>query len=83
MNISNAIRNVERVFMNFPDIASEEDIESFEIAVNALKKQKPMKVGVTHYHDGSIEESCRACYEIVTEAMNYCPYCGQAIDWED
>ena len=29
MKINNAIRNVERVFMNFPDIASEEDIESF------------------------------------------------------
>ena len=48
-----------------------------------LTKQKPMKVGVTHSHDWSVEDSCRACYESVTEAMNYCPYCGQAIDWED
>ena len=78
MNISNAIRNVERVFMNFPDIASEEDIESFEIAVEAMNKQDPMK---------PVNDRCK-CGEDVRnwtgdEAFNYCPNCGQAIDWEE
>ena len=94
MKISNAIRNVERVFMNFPDIASEEDIESFEIAVAAMKKQDPMKPvieqGAPSYYGGSgiCREycACPKCGEAVgrgDDKANYCPECGQKIDWED
>ena len=85
MKISNAIRNVELVFMNFPDIASEETIESFEIAVEAMEKQdpmKPMRKGKNRY--------CPNCDQwllwddaIPNEGDNYCGICGQKLDWED
>ena len=94
MKFSNAIRNVERVFMNFLDIASEETIESFEIAVEAMKKQMPMKPvieqGAPSYYGGSgiCSEycACPKCGEAVgrgDDKANYCPECGQKIDWED
>lgn len=90
MNISNAIRNVERVFMNFPDIASEEDIESFEISVEAMKKQMPMKPRFKRMPMSmclSIEEArfykvCGNCKEAL-DGGSYCPDCGQAIDWTE
>lgn len=83
MNISNAIRNVERVFMNFPDIASEEDIESFEIAVEAMNKQDPVRPVYDHRY---AEMCCAYCGNLVSgweESPDYCHQCGQAIDWED
>ena len=83
MKISNAIRNVELVFMNFPDIASEETIESFEIAVAAMNKQDPMKPTYDHRY---AETGCAFCGNMIggwEERPNYCPNCGQAIDWED
>lgn len=81
MDISNAIRNVERVFMNYPGIASEEDIESFEIAVEALAKQKPIRINAEYEYDGSLELSCGICGCEIYEKMNFCPNCGQRIDW--
>ena len=77
MKISNAIGNVERVFMNFPDIASEETIESFEIAVAAMEKQDPMKV---HGDDSCV---CGHDLGLDKPTPNYCPQCGQAIDWSE
>ena len=94
MKFSNAIRNVERVFMNFLDIASEETIESFEIAVEAMKKQMPMKPvieqGAPSYYGGTSicrdYYSCPKCGEEVgrgDDKANYCHDCGQAIDWTE
>ena len=83
---SRGMTNEEAIQLLYVSIGYEDSPEfdeSLRRAIHALKKQKPIKVGVTHYHDGSIEDSCRACYEIVTEAMNYCPYCGQKIDWSE
>ena len=83
MKFSNAIRNVERVFMNFLDIASEETIESFEIAVEAMKKQMPMKpkryIGEYEHENYPICPACGACIR----DDNFCFNCGQKIDWED
>ena len=83
MKISDAIRNVKLVFMNFPDIASEETIESFEIAVAAMEKQDPMKPTYDHRY---AEMGCAFCGNMIggrEERPNYCPNCGQAIDWSD
>lgn len=77
MKISNAIRNVERIFMNFPDIVSEEDIESFEIAVSAMEKQDPMKPV-----DKETEYACGQCDTHVAYKDDYCWHCGQKLDWE-
>ena len=78
MKISDAIRNVELVFINFPGIASEETIESFEIAVEAMNKQDPMYAGVL-----KMNCDCPACGETMEYEHNYCPECGQKLDWED
>ena len=92
MKFSNAIRNVERVFMNLLGIASEETIESFEIMAEAMKKQMPMKPvieqGAPSYYGGTSicrhYYSCPKCGEEVgrgDDRANYCPECGQKIDW--
>ena len=94
MKFSNAIRNVERVFMNFLDIASEETIDSFEIMVEAMKKQMPMKPvieqGAPSYYGGTSicrdYYSCPKCGDEVgrgDDKANYCHDCGQAIDWTE
>ena len=94
MKISNAIRNVERVFINFPDIASEETIESFEFAIAAMEKQDPMKPvieqGAPSYYGGAWicrdYCGCPKCGEEVgrgDDKANYCPECGQKIDWTE
>ncbi len=85
MKISNAIRNVERVFSNSPDIVSDETIESVEFALEAMNKQDPMKPvlkGKNLY--------CPNCDQwllwddaIPNEGDNYCGICGQKLDWED
>ena len=83
MKISDAIRNVKLVFMNFPDIASEEDIESFEIAVAAMEKQDPEKPTYDHRY---AEMGCSICGNLVggwEEQPDYCPQCGQKIDWTE
>ena len=83
MKISDAIRNVKLVFMNFPDIASEETIESFEIAVAAMEKQDPMKPTYDHRY---AEMCCSVCGSMMgggEEQPDYCPECGQKLDWED
>ena len=78
MKISDAIRNVELVFMNFPDIASEETIESFEIAVAAMEKQDPVYTRVP-----AMNCACPARGGTMEPEHNYCPNCGQAIDWSE
>ena len=78
MKIRDAIRNVELVFMNFPDIASEETIESFEIAVAAMEKQDPMYAGVL-----KMNCDCPACGETMEYEHNYCPECGQRLKWTE
>ena len=78
MKISDAIRNVKLVFMNFPDIASEETIESFEIAVAAMEKQDPVYAGVP-----AMNCACPACGETMEYEHNYCPNCGQRLKWTE
>ena len=78
MKISDAIRNVELVFINFPGIASEETIESFEIAVEAMNKQDPMYARVP-----AMNCDCPACGETMEYEHNYCPECGQRLKWTE
>ena len=75
MKISNAIRNVESVFSNSPDIVSDEVIESVEFALAAMEKQDPMKV----YGD----YSCVCGHDLGLDrpTPSYCPQCGQKLDW--
>ena len=64
-------------------------LESIGIAISALEKQIPKKI--EYVYDGDAdgspvwEDRCPVC-EAELDGRNYlayCPYCGQAIDWED
>ena len=82
MKISNAIRNVEGVFSNSPDIVSDETIESVEFALEAMNKQDPMKPTPERTRYGMVYD-CNVCNCGLEPHNNYCPSCGQKIDWED
>ena len=67
---------------NYSDVASEY-IEALEQAVEALLKQEPMKPTYDHRY---AEMSCSVCGSLVgswEEQPDYCPECGQAIDWRE
>lgn len=62
----------------------QQSTEALELAVEALRKQEPMKPKA----DGEFGLCKRCGYvfnsELVSEyCVKYCPYCGQKIDWED
>lgn len=64
--------------------ASEKSIEPHEAAVEALKKQNPMKP-ITH--DKTNRADCPTCNNIVRGISkpfgNWCSHCGQVIDWKE
>lgn len=45
-------------------------ISAFDVAISALEKQTPKK-------------PLQACGHATDRTMNYCPMCGQALDWSD
>ena len=63
--------------------------ESIEIAISALKKQIPKKIEYVSDGDADgypvLEDRCPVCEEELDgrNYLAYCPYCGQAIDWDD
>lgn len=54
-------------------------IKLLPIVVAALKKQIPKKP----YHDDAVgvPNGCPCCDTIVKPDEDFCPSCGQAIDW--
>ena len=58
--------------------------EACLLACEALEKQMPKKP-IEKYvdHDDAEAGLCPFCNEGVDEKMNFCSYCGQAIDWSD
>ena len=69
-----------------------EHIKSIEIAIQALGKQiskKPTYEGDGYAPDGTFvfdEWLCPSCgkrYEVDYDDYDYCPNCGQKIDWSD
>lgn len=66
--------------------------ESIYMAIKALEKQipkKPTYEGDGYAPDGSFvwdEWICPCCetrYEVDYEEYDYCPHCGQKLDWSD
>lgn len=85
MEISIAIKNVERVFSNSPDIVSDEDIESVEFAIEAMEKQEPMKP-YKYRTEGDMSQDvyeCIECETVIFRNDKYCRHCGQKVDWEE
>lgn len=65
-----------------------EQKEAFQMAIQALEKQTPMKV--LHSYDDSIDEnwcSCPICCSGLGwyhgKHYKYCMNCGQKLDWSD
>ena len=58
--------------------------KAISMAIEALDKQI-LKKPIEKYtdHDGTEAGLCPFCNEGVDEKMNFCSYCGQAIDWSD
>lgn len=56
----------------------------YDLAVlHAIDKQIPKKPIEKFAFSDDIEAGlCPLCNEEVNEEMNFCSYCGQAIDWE-
>lgn len=57
---------------------------AFDLAIEALEKQTPKKIGskVMDYM-GRVKSECGNCGEIVEDPMwSYCPWCGQRIGEE-
>lgn len=63
------------------------DIGKVEVIQMALEKQVPMKIRDDEYegYDGGMDWLCPRCHKLYrTEwKVQYCPDCGQAIDWRD
>ena len=53
-------------------------LDACEAAVKKQIPQKPIKFKV-----GGIVACKCSCGEIVSPADYFCPFCGQALDWED
>lgn len=61
--------------------------KNLEVAIEALKKQIPKKP-ITEPDDSFYSKTCPVCFDDFTmrsrqDEMRFCPYCGQAIDWEE
>ena len=89
MNFNESIEIVKSAFDNWEYPVKPEDeakeAESLTIAIEAMKKQEPMKVKTTF--GGWL--NCPACdmdisdYDTHDFTPGYCPNCGQAINWEE
>ena len=54
-----------------------------EVMVDCIQKRIPKKPIEKFAFSDDIEAGlCPFCNEGVNEEMNFCSYCGQAIDWE-
>lgn len=89
MNVKEAIDNVESCVhfaMSDYNTRPEEDAydeESLAIAIKAMKKQEPMKL---NREWAALDLACAGCGNFIggwEERPNYCPDCGQKLDWED
>ena len=61
-------------------------METLELALESLEKQVPKKPNVKELPDafGRLYWNvCWACDEEIESDYDYCPDCGQRIDWED
>ena len=59
------------------------EYESSNVAMNAIKKQIPMKP-LKEFNGIQSLKMCLCGGEIYNypSSFNYCPYCGQKLDWD-
>ena len=91
MTIQNAIQEIDRLAyaaMQEYNVNREEDAhdeEVLSVAVWAMSKQIPMKPN-KYRTEGDFSQDlygCEVCNGCVGYLRDYCPYCGQKIDWTE
>lgn len=89
MDIKKAINIIEWLYEDGENgyTLSNEAKEALEIAIKALENQvlKNPKYVKTKDWTGHLQEVpfCSKCYTALYYVQNYCPECGQKINWED
>lgn len=69
-------KSFKETYKGFP-----KDIDAAcDMAINALEKQIPKKPKTD---DRYVMYICPCCNDFIKVSQNYCPNCGQAIDWSD
>ena len=84
-----AIKIINQYDMNFywndgEPIPAEQLAEAFDLAISALEKQEPMKPMAPELDPlGGVTHPCGNCGgELVSKFHDFCPWCGQAVNWE-
>lgn len=81
------IETIECLKQNKPtsDIkeSSEELCEACSIAIELLYKQIPDKpLLMKEFNNSIMMPHCHSCLTLLDGNLNYCPNCGQRIDWK-
>ena len=91
MTESEAIKEVRfnMSTIGLSDKVAKRVVEARNIAIQAIEKQIPKKVQLRHIRkfDGFDDGECPTCGWTVSRdcdgADNFCPNCGQKLDWSD
>lgn len=70
------------------------NIEAIDVAISALEKQIPkkpisikndedVKIGAGTWKAGVTVYKCSCCNSFISRSSDFCPDCGQALDWSD
>lgn len=84
-DIEKAIRTLKILFRT----ADEKTVEGFRLrkdipwAISALEKQASRKVNEITQYESILDGYCPCCQRYITSILNYCPDCGQCLDWEE
>lgn len=87
LELNEVIENLEYLISDSCTDTQFDYIEEIEIAIQALKKQIPMKSTEINDECGYFE--CPACGDLIYaegarfEEHKYCLSCGQKLDWSD
>ena len=80
-----------RILKNSKKTGKQRASEALDMAIEALKRQTPQKPNLEGdgYADGVLVydtwicPNCEKRYEVDYDEYDYCPHCGQAIDWSE
>lgn len=81
-----SINVINSLIKQFTRLEQPTAVEGLEAAKEALEKQLPMKVErfiKNRTKDVLGAGDCPKCNRLVVEPQEYCPHCGQALNWGD
>ena len=68
---------------NVKPVLTEELEDATDLAIKALEKQASRKVNEITQYESILDGYCPCCQRYITSILNYCPDCGQCLDWEE